>query len=92
MFWGPEDERNIAERLWGDQTNQRAELWAAIRGSYPYNLINFKDFYLHIHILFIVASGVKFQKHLRRPYAMAILYLFFVFLFSKLLFSEFQIQ
>jgi len=32
VFWGPGDERNIAERLWGDQTNQRAELWAAIRG------------------------------------------------------------
>ena len=32
MFWGPGDPRNISERLWGRQTNQRAELWAAIRG------------------------------------------------------------
>eukprot|EP00116_Pleurobrachia_bachei_P005994 sb/3466256/ len=32
VFWGPGDPRNISERLWGGQTNQRAELWAAVRG------------------------------------------------------------
>ena len=32
VFWGKDDPRNLIERLWGPQTNQRAELWAAIRG------------------------------------------------------------
>lgn len=32
VFWGPRDPRNITERLWGPQTNQRAELWAVVRG------------------------------------------------------------
>lgn len=31
VYWGPGDPRNLKERLWGEQTNQRAELWAAIR-------------------------------------------------------------
>ncbi|KAL5256214.1 hypothetical protein ACHWQZ_G011441 [Mnemiopsis leidyi] len=31
VFWGVGDARNCSERLWGPQTNQRAELWAAIR-------------------------------------------------------------
>ena len=33
VYWGEKDARNMAERLWGDQTNQRAELWAVIRGA-----------------------------------------------------------
>eukprot|EP00116_Pleurobrachia_bachei_P001929 sb/3462191/ len=32
VWWGDGDARNITERLWGEQTNQRAEIWAAIRG------------------------------------------------------------
>ena len=31
VFWGENDFRNSSERLWGAQTNQRAELWAAIK-------------------------------------------------------------
>ena len=31
VYWGPGDSRNLSERMWGDQTNQRAEIWAAIR-------------------------------------------------------------
>jgi len=31
VFWGRDDPRNVIERLWGSQTNQRAELWATVR-------------------------------------------------------------
>ena len=31
VYWAPGDSRNLSERMWGIQTNQRAELWAAIR-------------------------------------------------------------
>ena len=31
VYWGPGDPRNCSEKLWGPPTNQRAELWAAIR-------------------------------------------------------------
>ena len=60
VFWGPEDERNIAERLWGDQTNQRAELWAAIRGSYPYgNSVPFLCLSFFKVVVFQVSNSVK---------------------------------
>ena len=32
VYWGRSDPRNVTERLWGAQTNQRAELWAVVRG------------------------------------------------------------
>ena len=31
VWWGDGDSNNVSERLWGVQTNNRAELWAAIR-------------------------------------------------------------
>lgn len=66
VYWGPDSQDNISEKLPGRQTNNRAEIYAAIRAIQQAIQKNIKNLIIHTDSMFLINCITKWIHYWKR--------------------------
>ncbi|ELU04460.1 hypothetical protein CAPTEDRAFT_135802, partial [Capitella teleta] len=66
VYWGPGNERNLAEKLYGRQTNNRAEIYAAHRAIEQAKEMNIQNLVIFTDSQFLISCITKWIQNWKK--------------------------